>query len=200
MKNIKIVLLAGGTCSGKTSIANDIIKYFPNQKIKIIPQDAFYKNLPEGEDPNTYNFDHPNAFDFDLMYKVFLNVKNGIETEYPIYDYITHQRTQETVKISSCDILIFEGILCLYYEKIREMTNIKVFVDTPADIRLIRRIQRDTKKRGRKLECILEQYQNTVSMSHEMFVEPTKKYANIIIPRGRENKTGIKAIVSLLQN
>ena len=192
-----VIGIAGGTCSGKSSIAKILIKEFDNKKsVNIIREDDYYKdqsNLSMEERAKT-NYDHPLAFDFDLMIVHLHKLINGESIEKPTYDYTVHNRSDVTEIVHPSDVLIIEGLFSLYTPEIRELEGIKIFVDTPADERFIRRLRRDVKERARTVESITEQYLTTVKPMHDQFIEPTKKYADIIIPQGKSNIVAIDLI------
>lgn len=192
-----VIGIAGGTCSGKSSIAKILIKEFDNKKsVNIIREDDYYKdqsNLSMEERAKT-NYDHPLAFDFDLMIEHLHKLINGESIEKPTYDYTVHNRSDVTEIVHPSDVLIIEGLFALYTPEIRELEGIKIFVDTPADERFIRRLRRDVKERARTVESITEQYLTTVKPMHDQFIEPTKKYADIIIPQGKSNIVAIDLI------
>ncbi len=201
-----VIGIAGGTCSGKSSIASILIDEFRYTKsISIIKEDDYYKDqshLPMEERAKT-NYDHPLAFDFDLMYEHLQKLIAGETIEKPTYDYTVHNRSDVTEIVHPSDVLIIEGLFALYTKEIRDLEDIKIFVDTPADIRFIRRLKRDVKERARTIDSITEQYLTTVKPMHDQFLEPTKQYADIIIPQGKSNtvaidllKTKINSILS----
>lgn len=192
MNNVCIVGIAGGSASGKTTIVNMIKEYFQND-IELISHDNYYwahDDMPL-EERSKLNYDHPSSFDTQQMIKDVEALKEGKAIYRPVYDYAMHTRSKETVLVEPKKVVIVEGILILEDAKLRDLMDIKVFVDTDADERLMRRIIRDINDRGRSVESVLSQYTKTVKPMHEQFVEPSKKYADIIIPRGGENKTGI---------
>ena len=198
-----IVGIAGGTGSGKTSVTQAIIKNLEKTGIYsiLLEQDSYYK----GNDHLTYeertslNYDHPNAIDFDLLEKHILELKDGKSIEKPIYDFQVHNRVDETQHIEPANIIIVEGILVLAIAKIRNLFDTKIFVDTDDDERLLRRIERDLNERARSFESVKNQYINTVKPMHLEFVEPSKRYADVIIPRGKDNKVGINMVASRLR-
>lgn len=189
-----IIGIAGGTCSGKSSIANILIEEFRyTNSINIIKEDDYYKDqshLPMEERVKT-NYDHPLAFDFDLMIEHLDQLIKGQSIEKPTYDYTVHNRAEQTEVVHPSDVLIIEGLFALYTPAIRDMEDIKIFVDTPADVRFIRRLKRDVAERARTVESITTQYLTTVKPMHDQFIEPTKQYADVIIPQGKENKVAI---------
>lgn len=189
-----VIGIAGGTCSGKSSIANILIKQFDNKKsINIIKEDDYYKDQSDlsMEERAKTNYDHPLAFDFDLMLEHLHKLIAGESIEKPTYDYTIHNRSKETEIVHPSDVLIIEGLFALYTPDIRELEDIKIFVDTAADVRFIRRLKRDVKERARTVESITDQYLTTVKPMHDQFIEPTKQYADIIIPRGKSNVIAI---------
>ena len=196
MKKTILIGIAGGTGSGKTSVANAILAEFSPSEVVLIQQDSYYKDLKHLhiDERATVNFDHPDAVDFNELGEDLQSIIAGETAKIPIYDFNTHTRTHETLTIGNHHIIVLEGILALFDEKIRNMMDIKLYVDTPDDIRIIRRIKRDINKRGRTFESVIKQYYNTVRPMHEQFVEPSKKYANVIIPDGAHNKVAIDII------
>ena len=194
LKRPIVIGIAGGTCSGKTSIASILIEEFRyTNSVNIIKEDDYYKDqshMPMEERVKT-NYDHPLAFDFDLMYQNIQQLIKGETVEKPTYDYTIHNRSAQTEIIKPSDVLIIEGLFALYTPEIRDLEDIKIFVDTPADVRFIRRLERDVSERARTVESITSQYLTTVKPMHDQFLEPTKQYADIIIPQGKENKVAI---------
>ena len=193
---IYIIAITGGSGSGKTFLCNKLIKKFGGDKILKIEVDSYYKNLAhlEMEEREKNNFDHPNAIDFDLMYNDIKLLANNSKIIMPIYDYTKHIRKEETRIIENKKIIIIEGIFALFDQRIRGLLNLKIYVDTPADIRIIRRIKRDINKRDRELSSIIKQYYSTVRPMHTKFVEPTKQYADIILNEGGKNPIAINLI------
>jgi len=185
--------LAGGSGSGKTLVARNLFRRIDSTKVSIIEQDSYYKDLTDI--PMTAreqrNFDHPDAFDWELMRKNMADLLAGKTVDIPIYDYKTHTRSDNTRTISGHHIIVLEGILVLADPKLREMMDIKAFVETDDDIRFIRRLQRDIQERGRSMESVIDQYQRSVRPMHLQFVEPTKRFADIIIPEGGHNTVAI---------
>ncbi|MBQ3798229.1 MAG: uridine kinase [Butyrivibrio sp.] len=192
---ICIVGIAGGTASGKTTIVRRIKEKFGDD-IVVINHDSYYKAHDDlsYEDRSRLNYDHPAAFDTDLMIADIKKLKNNEPIDMPVYDYTIHNRAASIVHVVPKKVIIVEGILILENKELRDLMDIKVFVDTDADERLMRRIRRDMVERARSIESILIQYAETVKPMHEQFVEPSKKYADIIIPRGGENYTGISIL------
>ena len=194
-----LIGIAGGTGSGKTSIANYLLKEFVNNQLIVIAQDSYYKdnsNLPMDKRNQQY-FDHPDAFDIELFNKQLVSLLNGKPVKVPIYDFSTHNRSEQQQFVKSSKIIVIEGILTLYFESLRKLMNIKVFIDVPNKIRFKRRLSRDIEKRGRTLMSVTNQYQSTVQPMYEQFVEPSKNYADMIITDGVKNK---KAIDTLIKN
>ena len=190
-----IVGIAGGTASGKTTIVRKIKESFGDD-IVVINHDSYYKahNDLSYEDRSKLNYDHPDSFDTQMMIEDVKKLKNNEEVDIPVYDFSVHNRADATVHIVPKNVIILEGILVLENKELRDLMDIKVFVDTDADERLMRRIRRDMVERARSIESILNQYADTVKPMHEQFIEPSKKYADIIIPRGGENLTGINIL------
>jgi len=192
-----IIGVCGGTASGKTSVCEDILKKLENQRVVIISQDSFYKSLDEEvvKSVHAYNFDHPNAFDWPLLEEVLRGIKGGKRVEIPDYSFITHSRLPQSTSLYGADVILFEGILAFYTQELRDTMDLKLFVDTDADTRLSRRVMRDISERGRTLQGVLHQYETFVKPSFEDYILPTKKYADVIIPRGIDNQVAIKLIV-----
>ena len=188
-----LIGIAGGTGSGKTSIAKAIASDFGKSEVALIEQDAYYRDLSNLtlEKRSVVNFDHPDAVDFDFMKLQLNNLIQGNKVNIPIYDFATHTRKNDTHPVERHRIIILEGILTLFHQEIRDMMDIKIYVETADDIRIIRRIKRDIEKRERTFTSVIEQYYNTVRPMHIQFVEPTKKYADIIVPEGGQNKVAV---------
>lgn len=196
-----LIGITGGTGSGKSTVAKQILKHLPHQSITIISQDAYYKNqdhLPMEERVKA-NYDHPFSFETDLLVEHLKALLRGESIHMPQYDFENHTRKKETVTLRSRSIIILEGILLFDEVRLRDLMDIKIFVDTDADIRVLRRIKRDIRDRGRTLESVVHQYMTTVRPSHLQFVEPNKKYADIIIPEGGKNKVAIDIIVTKIK-
>lgn len=200
MKDVLIVGIAGGSASGKTTVVNRVKEFFGDD-ITVIGHDNYYK----AHDDMTYeeraqlNYDHPNAFDTERMIDDVKSIKEGKAVDIPVYDYSVHNRSKETIHIEPQRVVILEGILLLYDAQLRDLMDVKIFVDAPADERLVRRIKRDMVERDRSLQSILGQYQDTVRPMHEQFVEPTKAHADVIIPRGGDNYVGIDVLKIFLE-
>ncbi|KXO16854.1 uridine kinase [Peptoniphilus sp. GNH] len=197
MKKPIVIGIAGGTGSGKSTITNKLVELL-DDRVLVIEQDAYYKDqssLPFEERIKT-NYDHPFAFDNDLLVEHIKALKAGKTIEKPMYDFEVHNRKKEKLKIEPAEVIIVEGILILYEEEVRELLDIKIFVDTDSDVRIIRRILRDIKERGRTLDSVIMQYLNTVRPSHLQFIDPSKRYADIIVPEGGYNQVAIDMIHS----
>lgn len=185
-----LIGIAGGTASGKTSVAKEIFNVFGgHNQVVIIAQDAYYKDLSHVpfEKRIDFNFDHPDAFDNDLLIEHLKQALKGNAVDIPKYDHKVHTRSKETLRIEPHKVILLEGILILEDQRLRQLMDIKVYIDTEADARLIRRLKRDIKERARTLESVLEQFERFVMPMHLQFVEPSKRYADIIIPLGVEN-------------
>lgn len=195
-----VVGIAGGTGSGKTTVVRKLRERLPDEKIVIIPQDSYYRDnshLPL-EERQKMNFDHPNAIEWDLLIRHITDLKNGNTISQPIYSYMTCTRAEETVELYPHEVVIIEGILCLTQKKLRDMIDLKVFVHADADDRLMRVIKRDTVERGRGVDTVLQRYEDTVKPSHLQFIEPSKKFADIIIPQGGENHIAIDILTHFI--
>lgn len=188
-----LIGIAGGTGSGKSTVAKEIYRCLPEDSIAVIEQDSYYKDQSHlsFKDRIKTNYDHPDAFDTGLLLKHLSMLQDGKAIDKPIYDFENHNRKKETIRIEPKNIIIIEGILILAESELRDKFNIKIFVDTDADVRIMRRIQRDIKERGRTIESVIDQYINVVRPMHLQFVEPTKRYADIIIPEGGYNRVAI---------
>lgn len=201
MSKVLIVGIAGGTASGKTTILNKLKAAFADN-IQILSHDCYYR----AHDDMTYeervhlNYDHPESFETDRMIEDVIQLKKGQPIECPVYDFTIHNRAKETICVEPKPVIIVEGILVLADPRLRELMDVKIFVDEDADERLMRRIKRDMAERGRSVESVLSQYRNTVKPMHEQFIEPSKKYADIIIPRGGENKPALTILTDHLRN
>lgn len=193
--NVIVIGIAGGTGCGKSTMINKIKEEF-SEKITIISHDFYYKqhNDISFEDRKLLNYDHPNAFDTDLMIEHIKKLAQGECIERPVYDFTIHNRIDETVTVKPAKVIIVEGILIFESKELRDLFDIKVFIDTDADVRIIRRIIRDVKERGRTLESVVNQYLTTVKPMHEQFVEPSKKFADIIVPEGGYNVVALEML------
>ncbi|MBR3626445.1 MAG: uridine kinase [Bacteroidaceae bacterium] len=195
-----IIGIAGGTGSGKTTVVRKIMESLPQGEVVLLPLDSYYKdssNVPEDR-RQLINFDHPNAFDWDLLHEHILRIRAGKSIEEPIYDYITCSRQPETIHIEPREVVIIEGILSLYDTKLRDMMDLKIFVDTDPDERLIRVMQRDVMERGRTFEAVMERYMRVLKPMHEQFIEPCKSYADLIVPQGGSNLVAIDILTMFI--
>ncbi|HEX8252455.1 MAG TPA: uridine kinase [Thermoanaerobaculia bacterium] len=203
MKTASVIIgIAGGTGSGKTTVARAIYDRVGPDRIEWISHDSYYRNF-EGltpEERHHINFDHPDSLETELLARHLDVLAKGSSVEVPIYDFTTHSRKSETHRVEPRRVIIVEGILVLGEPELRKRIDIKLFVDTPADIRFMRRLVRDIKSRGRSMESVIEQYMTTVRPMHEEFVEPSKRYADLIIPEGGENLVAIDAIISRVEH
>lgn len=202
MKTPLFIGITGGSGSGKTTIVNKIFSEVPEKSIAIIEQDSYYKDQSHlsFEERCKTNYDHPFAFDTDLLIEHIELLKNGHAIEKPLYDYEIHNRKKETMLIEPKEIIIIEGLLVFYDERIRNLLDMKIFVDTDADLRLIRRIIRDINERARTVDSVIAQYINTVRPAHEQFIEPTKKYADIIVTEGGNNLVAVDLMVTKIKS
>ena len=196
-----VIGIAGGSCSGKTSVTRAIYEEFKNHSVVVIEQDYYYKDQSHMtfEERLQTNYDHPLAFDTDLLIEHVKALLNRESIEKPMYDYVEHTRAKEVTTVEPKDVIIVEGILVLEDERLRELMDIKLFVDTDSDLRIIRRIQRDIKERGRTADSVIEQYVTAVRPMHNMFIEPTKRYADVIIPEGGGNNVAIDLMVTKIK-
>jgi len=196
-----IIGIAGGSGSGKSTVARNVAQALRTESVAFIDMDAYYLNfahLPIDE-RRKINWDHPDAFDWRLLVEQLERLAAGEAVDKPVYDYVTHTRSQSMVSVPPADVVVIDGILLFSDQRVRDLCDVKVFVDADADIRLIRRIRRDITKRGRPLEEVLEQYLTTVQPMHLQFVEPSKRYADVIVPRGGHNAIAIEMIVAKIQ-
>lgn len=188
-----IIGIAGGTGSGKTTVVRKIIETLPANVVAVIPQDSYYKHqwdVPEELRKKT-NFDHPNAFDWELFEQQIEDLRNGHAIEQPTYSYLTCTRQKETIHVEPREVIIVEGIMALYDKKLRDLMDLKIFVDADTDERLLRVIERDIAERGHPLEMLIDKYRNVLKPMHDEFIEPTKLYADIIIPNGGDNARAV---------
>ena len=193
--------IAGGTGSGKTTVATNIVRRLAIDAITVIQQDAYYRDLAALAplQRELRNFDHPDSIENDLFVTHLRALKNSERIDQPVYDFTRHLRTEDTVRVNPGDVIIAEGILLFHFAELRELLDIKIYVDTPPDIRLLRRIERDIRDRGRTFESVTDQYLRTVRPMHEEFVEPSKRFADVIIPEGGHNEIAIDMITSRIR-
>jgi uridine kinase len=196
-----IIGIAGGSCSGKTTVTQAIYDVFKDHSVAVIEQDYYYKDQSNltFEQRLLTNYDHPLAFDNDLLIEHLHMLLNRQAIQKPVYDYVNHTRSAEIVDVDAKDVIIVEGILVLEDERLRDLMDIKLFVDTDSDLRIIRRIQRDIKERGRTADSVIDQYLSAVRPMHNMFIEPTKRYADVIIPEGGGNDVAIDLMVTKIK-
>jgi uridine kinase len=196
-----VIGIAGGTGSGKTTVARNIVRRLELDAVTVLQQDAYYRDLVDlaPAQRELRNFDHPDSIEHGLFAEHLRMLKAGEEIGQPVYDFTRHIRKDETVRVSPRDVIIAEGILLFHFPEIRELLDIKVYVDTPPDIRLLRRITRDIRERGRTLDTVAEQYLRTVRPMHEEFVEPSKRHADVIIPEGGYNEIAIDVIAGRIR-
>ena len=199
--NTIIIGIAGGTGSGKTTLTEKLRDHFGADEVSVINHDSYYKRHDElpYEERCKLNYDHPDSFDTALMIAHLRELRAGHPVQVPVYDYTIHNRSDKTVTVQPAPVIIVEGILIFENQELRDLMDIKIFVDTDADVRLCRRIKRDVNKRGRTLESVLTQYQNTVKPMHERYVEPSKKYADIVVPEGGKNWIALDMILGRIQ-
>ncbi len=196
-----VIGIAGGTGSGKTTVVEAIVEALEGATVSFIEHDAYYRDLHhlDFEERAAQNFDHPDAFETELMVEHIRRLRRGEAIEKPVYDYASHLRTQQTTRVDPAPVLVVDGILVLAEKQLRDVMDLKIFVDTDADVRLVRRIQRDIKERGRSPDSVLEQYMTTVRPMHLQFVEPSKRYADIIIPEGY-NPGAVATVTSMIRD
>ena len=198
---MKIIGIAGGTGSGKTTVVKKIVEALPPHFVAVVPLDSYYNDTSHmtEEQRRAINFDHPDAFDWQLLVKHVELLRNGEAVEQPTYSYLKCNREKETVHVEPKPVIIIEGIMALLNKQLRDMMDLKIFVDTDSDERLIRNIQRDCVERGRTVEMVIGRYHKVLKPMHEQFIEPTKKFADLIIPLGGENKTGIHILKKYIE-
>jgi uridine kinase len=196
-----IIGIAGGSGSGKSTVAKNVAELLTTSSVAFLDMDAYYKNFTSLslDERRKLNWDHPDAFDYDLLCSHLGALSKRQAIEKPEYDFVTHLRRDEPTRVEPADVIVIDGILLFVDDRVRELCDVKVFVDADADIRLIRRIERDTHIRGRPLDEIIEQYLSTVQPMHLQFVEPSKRYADVIVPRGGHNAIAIEMIVAKIQ-
>jgi uridine kinase len=201
MENKPLILgVAGGSGSGKTTVVSKIIEAIGEQNVLLLQHDSYYRDLSHLplEDRRKQNFDHPSALETELMIRHLDALKEGYQIELPVYDFVEHTRKEETIKTAPRKIILVDGILIYAEPNLRDQMDIKIFVDTDDDVRLLRRLKRDITERGRELDGVLNQYEKFVRPMHLEFVEPSKRYADIIIPRGGENSVALEMVTALI--
>lgn len=200
MNQTIVIGIAGGTGSGKTTITNEIKEHF-GKDVTVLYHDNYYKAHHDlsYEERKRLNYDHPDAFDTGLMIRDLRALKEGRSIQCPVYDYTIHDRLDQTLTIQPTRVIVVEGILIFQSKELRDLMDIKLFVDTDADERILRRIQRDVKERGRSLDSVINQYLTTVKPMHEAFVEPSKKFADVIIPQGGRNQVALDMVINRVQ-
>lgn len=196
-----IIGIAGGTGSGKTTVVRKIVEALPPHYVSVVPLDSYYNDTTEmtEEERHAINFDHPDAFDWKLLIKQVNELRKGNAIEQPTYSYIKCNRLPETIHVEPKPVIIIEGIMTLLNKKLREMMDLKIFVDADSDERLIRNIQRDIVERGRDVKMVVDRYLEVLKPMHEQFIEPTKRYADVIIPQGGENVKGIDMVCKFIE-
>lgn len=200
-KTMLIIGIAGGTGSGKTTVVRKIVESLPKNEVVLLPLDSYYKdssNVP-AEQRQLINFDHPNAFDWELLHQHVQTLREGKCIQEPTYDYLTCSRQPETIHVEPREVIIIEGILALYDDKLRKMMDLKVFVDTDSDERLIRLIQRDVIERGRTAQAVMERYVRVLKPMHDQFIEPCKRHADFIVPQGGSNTVAIDILTMVVR-
>ncbi len=196
-----VVGIAGGTGSGKTTVARNIVRALPSGSAVLLEHDGYYRDLSHLslEERAKVNFDHPESLETDLLREHIKSLRDGASIKKPVYDYVTHSRSSETVHVDPVSVVIVEGILIFTHKDLRESFDIKIFVDTDADMRVMRRLERDMRERGRSLESIIRQYYSTVRPMHLEFVEPSKRWADVIIPEGGHNAIALDLVIEKLR-
>ena len=196
-----IIGIAGGTGSGKTTVVKKIVEALPLHYVAVVPLDSYYNDTTEmtEEERHAINFDHPDAFDWKLLIKQVNELRKGNAIEQPTYSYIKCNRLPETIHVEPKPVIIIEGIMTLLNKKLRDMMDLKIFVDADSDERLIRNIQRDIVERGRDVKMVVDRYLEVLKPMHEQFIEPTKRYADVIIPQGGENVKGIDMVCKFIE-
>ena len=198
---VTIIGIAGGTGSGKTTVVRKIVEALPPHYVAVVPLDSYYNDTTEmtDEERKAINFDHPDAFDWKLLTKQINDLRHGVAIEQPTYSYILSNRLPETIHVDPKPVIIIEGIMTLINKKLRDIMDLKIFVDADPDERLIRNIERDTIDRGRTVSMVVERYLEVLKPMHEQFIEPTKRYADLIIPQGGENAKGIAILCKYIE-
>ena len=199
---VTIIGIAGGTGSGKTTVVKKIVEALPPHHVAVVPLDSYYNDTTEmtEEERRAINFDHPDAFDWKLLIKQINELREGHAIEQPTYSYLICHRLPETIHVEPKPVIIVEGIMTLINKKLRDMMDIRIFVDCDSDERLIRNIERDTVERGRDVQTVLDRYRKVLKPMHDQFIEPTKRYAHIIIPEGGDNVKGINMVCKYIES
>lgn len=197
-----IIGVAGGTGSGKTTVVKNIVETLPPDYVTVVPLDSYYNDTSEltDEERRAINFDHPDAFDWKLLIEHVNLLRDGKAVEQPIYSYLESNRLKRTIHVEPKPVMIIEGIMTLINKRLRDMMDLKIFVDTDADERLIRNIRRDVVERGRTYEIVMQRYMEVLKPMHEQFIEPTKRFADLIIPQGGENHRGIEILCKYIEH
>ena len=199
---VTVIGVAGGTGSGKSTLVKRLQEAFRSEDVATLCHDYYYKAHPEltYEERTKLNYDHPQSFDTDMLVEHIRALKSNVNIERPVYSFVDHNRTSETVPVKPSKVIIIDGILIFENKELRDMMDIKVFVDTDADLRLARRILRDVRERGRSMESVIDQYTTTVKPMHEEFVEPSKRYADVIIPEGGFNSVAVQMLIQNIRS
>ena len=199
---VTIIGIAGGTGSGKTTVVKKIVEALPPHHVAVVPLDSYYNDTTSmtEEERHAINFDHPDAFDWKLLIKQINELREGHAIEQPTYSYLICNRLPETIHVEPKPVIIVEGIMTLINKKLRDMMDIRIFVDCDSDERLIRNIERDTVERGRDVQTVLDRYRKVLKPMHDQFIEPTKRYAHIIIPEGGDNVKGINMVCKYIES
>lgn len=197
-----IIGVAGGTGSGKTTVVSEIVNSLPPDYVSVVPLDSYYNDTSDltDEERRAINFDHPDAFDWPLLIEQVNELRMGKAIEQPLYSYLESNRLKRTLHVEPKPVMIIEGIMTLINKELRDMMDLKIFVDTDADERLIRNIRRDVVERGRTYETVMERYMSVLKPMHEQFIEPTKRFADLIIPQGGENRRGIDILCKYIEH
>ncbi|UOB16924.1 uridine kinase [Abyssalbus ytuae] len=195
-----IIGIAGGTGCGKTTVVNQIVNELPEEEVGVISQDSYYNDTSHlsYDERININFDHPRAIDFELLHNHLIQLKKGTPIHQPVYSFVKHNRTNDTILTHPRKVMIVEGILILTHPELRELFDIKIYVHADSDERLIRRIKRDLTERGRDIEEVLQRYQSTLKPMHQQFIEPTKEYADIIIPNNKYNTVAVDIVRTII--
>ena len=193
--------VAGGTGSGKTTVARAVLEGVAPGRIAFLAQDSYYKDIEweSEEELRGYNFDHPDAIDNELLIQHMTDLKAGRGVDVPVYDFVLHRRTAKTERVEPSPVILLEGILIFVEPRLRELLDFKIFVDADADVRLIRRLERDTQERGRTIENVVRQYLDTVRPMHLEFVEPSKRWADVVVPQGGENRVALEMVMARVE-